>query len=998
VKTIHNSYMVAAGLPLRQEDHAARIADMALKVAGLIKSFNRNYSSRHTAALPLPGCADAPTPKSAAKAAGVRFGYKIGIASGRAVAGVIGKSMLCYDVWGDTVNTASRMYSTCITGHVQCTKETKDLLDPTHHLTKRGQVQVKGKGLMTTYFVNRRRITVNKSLGDSRRGVAAETYRGSTMCEDDENWVVGVTGRDKNQAESDSEMRNERKGGERDSPNITHSRDSGRNESGRTDSNASDLTEDDPNYQSTPGVTPPGHSRRLGSSLIRGESDSSLQHRLSGKKGRMLGHSSSASAADHPNNNKGHSRRQSKSERDLRKQIVRRASQSRSKNLGHASSAGSLSKSSSFTKMWSGRKKDPATNNGKQLSSNGSSSVVEAEDALDFTEGRLRRSQSSEGGSSSMMSTRSNRNDSIEYGLPMSKPKLRSSDSSESGLFSVNLVKKTLDRKLSKGQLLQDDDMGDVDRMANVANKREARRRSLVGGDAPGLGGDSALKAAIAAANALYNDAGGELGMRSPSTSVGSRTSVEDSSQSSAVSERPVSWGRMRNRPSSTGSGLGRGSFLNPNSSVGPIEKIGEDEDMSGSDESERPLRSASIDRYPSSPHFETTTPKRLTRLTSPVIIPRPVIGSPQFEKITLSPPEAEDDDNDDNDVGSGDILVNILDDSPRGVQFLGEGEFEAKQVSLELRVLTPSKSFRERGKRGGSLRRREDEDLHVDFDPDLALPTQVTELALSTKTLSPEGARAEETLAAARKALWASRTTSTGSHFGGANNRLRRKSNTDDGGESFHRRGLSAPITPANSRVTRGKSTGSPRHRGSPPITVVKTYDEAEEVRLRLGGTPRGASRKGGNGTTERGNGITGTDKRKFFLQTNPSVFSSSDYSQPSPTDLRSRTHPPRQPSSSGRQDYSSSGQQGGSSGSISGHGTMDREQAQSSSYRHHSSTLESQMDDEELLSTQFESEGLIHAMRMTRGDTMEYVEMDGLMKGVCVCMCVCVCVCVSY
>ena len=72
-----------------------------------------------------------------------------------------------------------------------------------------------------------------------------------------------------------------------------------------------------------------------------------------------------------------------------------------------------------------------------------------------------------------------------------------------------------------------------------------------------------------------------------------------------------------------------------------------------------------------------------------------------------------------------------------------------------------------------------------------------------------------------------------------------------------------------------------------------------------------------------------------------------------------------------------------------------MDREQAQSSSYRHHSSTLESQMDDEELLSTQFESEGLIHAMRMTRGDTMEYVEMDGWMKCVCVCVCVAAIVC---
>ena len=68
-----------------------------------------------------------------------------------------GKSSYCYDVWGDACNTASRMYSHGIPSKIHITESTMALLIPQYIIEKRGEIQVKGKGLMTTYFLERRR-------------------------------------------------------------------------------------------------------------------------------------------------------------------------------------------------------------------------------------------------------------------------------------------------------------------------------------------------------------------------------------------------------------------------------------------------------------------------------------------------------------------------------------------------------------------------------------------------------------------------------------------------------------------------------------------------------------------------------------------------------------------------------------------------------------------------------------------------------------------------
>jgi adenylate cyclase len=85
------------------------------------------------------------------------------------VAGVIGRSRFGYDLWGDTVNTASRMESHALPGTIQVTERTRDLLADRFELERRDEVDVKGKGVMTTYFLLHRRAgTPDPSAGFAR--------------------------------------------------------------------------------------------------------------------------------------------------------------------------------------------------------------------------------------------------------------------------------------------------------------------------------------------------------------------------------------------------------------------------------------------------------------------------------------------------------------------------------------------------------------------------------------------------------------------------------------------------------------------------------------------------------------------------------------------------------------------------------------------------------------------------------------------------------------
>ncbi len=130
IKTIGDCYMVAAGVPEPRTGHAGVLADLALAM--------QQYVSEHMF-----------------KGKGLTF--RIGINSGPLVAGVIGRKKFIYDLWGDTVNTASRMESHGVPGRVQVTEVTRALIEADFCCEPRGTIPVKGKGEMQVWFVTGRR-------------------------------------------------------------------------------------------------------------------------------------------------------------------------------------------------------------------------------------------------------------------------------------------------------------------------------------------------------------------------------------------------------------------------------------------------------------------------------------------------------------------------------------------------------------------------------------------------------------------------------------------------------------------------------------------------------------------------------------------------------------------------------------------------------------------------------------------------------------------------
>lgn len=131
IKTIGDAYMLASGVPIARTDHADAAAEVALEMLEEVGRLNERT--------------------------GLSFNIRVGMNSGPVVAGVIGIKKFAFDLWGDTVNIASRMESHGVPGFIQVSAATWDLLRDRYNFDERGKIPVKGHGAMKTYLLRGRR-------------------------------------------------------------------------------------------------------------------------------------------------------------------------------------------------------------------------------------------------------------------------------------------------------------------------------------------------------------------------------------------------------------------------------------------------------------------------------------------------------------------------------------------------------------------------------------------------------------------------------------------------------------------------------------------------------------------------------------------------------------------------------------------------------------------------------------------------------------------------
>lgn len=131
IKTVGDSYMCAGGLPFPSGDHAYKMVQAALEIERFISETKNDPTNDK-----------------------IRLDIRIGINTGPVVAGVVGTKKFAYDIWGDTVNIASRMESNSIPGRINISENTYELVKHAFDVEYRGELHVKNRGIMKMYFVN----------------------------------------------------------------------------------------------------------------------------------------------------------------------------------------------------------------------------------------------------------------------------------------------------------------------------------------------------------------------------------------------------------------------------------------------------------------------------------------------------------------------------------------------------------------------------------------------------------------------------------------------------------------------------------------------------------------------------------------------------------------------------------------------------------------------------------------------------------------------------
>jgi adenylate cyclase len=137
IKTIGDAYMAVSGVTDLAPDHAIRMADFALAMRDKVKEFGAAHQ--------------------------MDLQIRTGMTCGSVISGVIGHKKFIYDVWGDVVNTASRMESTGTPGEIQITEKMALLLEDAFVVEKAKEIEVKGKGLMQTYLLKSRKVVTQPS-------------------------------------------------------------------------------------------------------------------------------------------------------------------------------------------------------------------------------------------------------------------------------------------------------------------------------------------------------------------------------------------------------------------------------------------------------------------------------------------------------------------------------------------------------------------------------------------------------------------------------------------------------------------------------------------------------------------------------------------------------------------------------------------------------------------------------------------------------------------